>query len=81
VIRALRQPILLFAIWWRRVKLNSLGLEVCSDRQVFSPVVGEESLDLGAELSVHPGLKLPEPLTRFMLISWHMPTSYENNRQ
>jgi hypothetical protein len=46
------QSILPFAVWRRGVKLNSLGLEVCSDRQVFSPIVGEEPLDLGAELSV-----------------------------
>jgi hypothetical protein len=37
-----------------RIALDSLGLEVCSDRQVFSPVVGEEPLDVGAELTVHP---------------------------
>ena len=42
---------------------------MCSDRQVFSPIVGEEPLDLGAELSVHPGLKLSELLERFMLPS------------
>jgi hypothetical protein len=43
---------------------------VCSNRQVFSPVVGEEPLDLGAELTVHLGLKLSELLERFMLPSY-----------
>jgi hypothetical protein len=81
-IRTFRQPILPFAVRRRGIKLNSLEFEVRSDRQVFSPVVGEEPFDLGAELSVHPGLELSELLERFMFPSHGIfPRATKNNRQ
>jgi hypothetical protein len=43
---------------------------MCSNWQILSPIIGEESSDLGAELSVHLGLKMLELRERFMLPSY-----------
>ncbi|CAP79322.1 hypothetical protein PCH_Pc17g00350 [Penicillium rubens Wisconsin 54-1255] len=49
--------------------LNQVQRLICSKRLVFSPIVDEEPFDLGAELSVHPGLELSKLLERFILPS------------